>query len=832
METVMDYSFFHVAQIIGGTSIVRHDGPVIRLLTDSRSLIYSEGTLFFALRSSSNDGHRYVRDLYHRGVRHFVVSELTHEFASMEEANFLIVPDTLKALQQLAAFHRNHFTLPVIGITGSNGKTIVKEWLSQLLHLEYNLVRSPRSYNSQIGVPLSVWQLNEQHTLALFEAGISQKGEIERLEHIIRPTIGIMTNIGQAHQENFHSLIEKCNEKLQLFVDSEWLISCKDQKLVEQCIVESTLKCQRFTWGYSESAQLQIKKIEKNAKSTSILCEWDGRMYQYAIPFMDEASVENSLHCLATWIVLDELIEGKRIDPGVLNERMSRLEPVAMRLEVKEGRNDCLVINDSYNADINSLSIALDFLNRQAKDKQMKKTIILSDILQSGEKSEVLYSHIAQLIKDNGIERFIGIGMEISKHADCFDLPKVSFYETTESFLQSETWKSWKNEVVLLKGSRKFHFEFLSEQLENIAHQTILEVNLSALVHNFNYFRSKLRPETRIVSMVKAFAYGSGAVEVSRTLQQQQCDYLAVAVADEGVELRREGINIPIMVMNPEANSFNLLFEYQLEPEIYSFHLLDSFIKSASRHGISDYPVHLKIDTGMHRLGFEEKDIPELISQLQSTSAIRVQSIFSHLVGADEAQFDSFTHEQAAIFIRCADQLESACGYHVLRHLLNSAGIERFPEYQFDMVRLGIGHYGISAVGSPDIQNVCTLTTTVLQVRKVKAGETVGYSRKGLIEKDSTIAVLPIGYADGYDRRFSNGVGKMLVHGKLVPVVGNVCMDVTMIDVTGLDVQEGDVVVIFGDRLPIAEVASTIGTISYELLTNVSRRVKRVYFQE
>ncbi|MGC9151594.1 MAG: bifunctional UDP-N-acetylmuramoyl-tripeptide:D-alanyl-D-alanine ligase/alanine racemase [Microbacter sp.] len=828
----MDYSFFHIAQIVGGTSIVRHDGPVVRLLTDSRSLIYSEGTLFFALRSNSNDGHRYVRDLYHRGVRDFVVSEFTHDFASMDEANFLVVPDTLKALQQLAAFHRNHFTLPVIGITGSNGKTIVKEWLSQLLHSEYHLVRSPRSYNSQIGVPLSVWQLNEQHTLALFEAGISQKGEIERLEHIIRPTIGLMTNIGQAHQENFHSLVEKCNEKLQLFVDSEWLISCKDQKLVEQCIVESSLKCRRFTWGYSESAHLQIKKIEKNVKSTAISCEWEGRSYEYTIPFLDDASVENSLHCLAIWIVLDELMAGKRIDAGLLNERMSHLEPVAMRLEVKEGRNDCLVINDSYNADINSLSIALDFLHRQAKDKEMRKTIILSDILQSGERSDVLYSHIAQLIKDNGIQRFVGIGTEISKYADRFELSDASFFDTTESFLQSETWKSWKNEVILLKGSRKFHFEFLSEQLENIAHQTILEVNLSALVHNFNYFRSKLRPETRIVSMVKAFAYGSGAVEVARTLQHQSCDYLAVAVADEGVELRREGIHIPIMVMNPEANSFNLLFEYQLEPEIYSFNLLESFIRSASRQGISDYPVHIKIDSGMHRLGFEEKDMQELTTLLRSTGTVHVQSVFSHLAGADEAQFDPFTHQQVAVFTRCADQLESACGYRVLRHLLNSAGIERFPQYQFDMVRLGIGHYGISAVGSSDILNVCSLITTVLQVRNVKAGETVGYSRKGKIEQDSTIAVLPIGYADGYDRRFSNGVGKMLIHGEIVPVVGTVCMDVTMIDVTGLDVHEGDAVVVFGDRLPISQVAASIGTISYELLTNVSRRVKRVYFQE
>jgi alanine racemase len=828
----MDYSFFHIAQLIGGKSIVHHDGVITRLLTDSRSLIYTDETLFFALRSSSNDGHRYVRDLYHRGVRYFVVSEFTHEFEVLKEANFLIVPDTLLALQQLAAFHRNHFSLPVVGITGSNGKTIVKEWLSQLLHVDYNTVRSPRSYNSQVGVPLSVWQLNEQNTLALFEAGISQKGEIERLEHIIRPTIGVLTNIGQAHQENFTSLIDKCREKLLLFVDSEWLISCKDQKLVEQCIKDSGLTCRRFTWGYSEEADLQINKIEKASKSTAISCELMDQTYHYSIPFVDDASIENSLHCLATWILLDEVISGKKLLPAVLAERMSLLEPVAMRLEVKEGRNDCLVINDSYNADINSLSIALDFLLRQAKDKQMNRTLILSDILQSGEKSDVLYEHIAHLVKDSGIQRFIGIGNQISQYAALFDEATSTFFETTEDLLFFAPWKTWKNEVILLKGSRKFHFELLSEQLENVAHQTILEVNLGSLVHNFNYFRSKLRPETRIVSMVKAFAYGSGAVEVARTLQQQRCNYLAVAVADEGVELRREGITIPILVMNPEANSFNLLFEYQLEPEIYSINLLKLFLKSTARHGITHYPIHIKIDSGMHRLGFGEDDLPDLLSLLTLNDHVQVQSVFSHLAGADESQFDDFTAQQVDVFSRCADRITRACGYPVLRHILNSAGIERFPEFQFDMVRLGIGHYGISAIGSPEIQNVCTLKTTVLQVRHVKAGETIGYSRRGVLTRDSVIAVLPIGYADGYDRRFGNGVGRVLINGQLAPVIGTVCMDVTMIDVTGMRVNEGDSVVIFGDKLPISEVASSIGTISYELLTNISRRVKRVYFQE
>jgi alanine racemase len=828
----MTYSFFHIAQLLGGRSLIRQESAISRLLTDSRSLIFTDETLFFALRSASNDGHRYVRDLYNRGVRHFVVSDYASDFEALSDANFLIVNDTLVALQQLAAFHRNHFSLPVVGITGSNGKTIVKEWLSQLLHADYNTVRSPRSYNSQIGVPLSVWQINDQNNLGIFEAGISQKGEIERLEHIIRPTVGIMTNIGQAHQENFVSLIDKCREKLLLFTGAQWLISCKDHSLVDKCIDEAALSCRRFTWGYSEQSNMQLLGIEKVGKNSTITCRYNGQPITYVIPFTDDASVENSMHCLATWILLEHVIDGKKIDTVTIAERMKQLEPVAMRLEVKEGRNDCLVINDSYNADINSLSIALDFARRQAADKRMEMTLVLSDILQSGEKADILYANIARLVQESGFSRLIGIGSEISKHTDSFSIARKESFPSTEAFLQSGRWKQFKNEVVLLKGSRHYHFEQISEQIENVAHQTTLEVNLSALVHNFNYFRAKLRPETKMVCMVKAFAYGSGAVEVAKTLQHHRCDYLAVAVADEGAELRREGITLPILVMNPEPNSFNLLFEYQLEPEIYSFSLLNAFIKASVRQGVSHYPIHVKIDSGMHRLGFEENDLPELIRLLSGQENVQVQSIFSHLAGADEARFDDFTLQQINLFKQWSDRLEQGVGYRFMRHILNSAGIERFAEYQFDMVRLGIGHYGVSAVNSPEMQPVCTLKTTVLQVKRVKAGETVGYSRRGVLTRDSDIAVLPLGYADGYDRRFGNGVGKVLINGKLASVIGSVCMDVVMIDVTGLDVHEGDSAEIFGNGISIIDAADSIGTISYELLTNVSRRVKRVYFQE
>lgn len=828
----MTYSFFHIAQLLGGRSLIRQESAISRLLTDSRSLIFTDETLFFALRSASNDGHRYVRDLYNRGVRHFVVSDYASDFEALSDANFLIVNDTLVALQQLAAFHRNHFSLPVVGITGSNGKTIVKEWLSQLLHADYNTVRSPRSYNSQIGVPLSVWQINDQNNLGIFEAGISQKGEIERLEHIIRPTVGIMTNIGQAHQENFVSLIDKCREKLLLFTGAQWLISCKDHSLVDKCIDEAALSCRRFTWGYSEQSDMQLLGIEKVGKNSTITCRYNGQPITYVIPFTDDASVENSMHCLATWILLEHVIDGKKIDTVTIAERMKQLEPVAMRLEVKEGRNDCLVINDSYNADINSLSIALDFARRQAADKRMEMTLVLSDILQSGEKADILYANIARLVQESGFSRLIGIGSEISKHTDSFSIARKESFPSTEAFLQLGRWKQFKNEVVLLKGSRHYHFEQISEQIENVAHQTTLEVNLSALVHNFNYFRAKLRPETKMVCMVKAFAYGSGAVEVAKTLQHHRCDYLAVAVADEGAELRREGITLPILVMNPEPNSFNLLFEYQLEPEIYSFSLLNAFIKASVRQGVSRYPIHVKIDSGMHRLGFEENDLPELIRLLSGQENVQVQSIFSHLAGADEARFDDFTLQQINLFKQWSDRLEQGVGYRFMRHILNSAGIERFAEYQFDMVRLGIGHYGVSAVNSPEMQPVCTLKTTVLQVKRVKAGETVGYSRRGVLTRDSDIAVLPLGYADGYDRRFGNGVGKVLINGKLASVIGSVCMDVVMIDVTGLDVHEGDSAEIFGNGISIIDAADSIGTISYELLTNVSRRVKRVYFQE
>jgi len=814
-----------IAQIVGANVKNVPAVGINWLLTDSRSLSFPAESLFFAIHTARNNGHNYIAELYQQNLRYFVVSEMRPEFEKMTDAVFLKVEDGLKALQTLAAAHRASFQIPVIGITGSNGKTVVKEWLYQLLHTDYVITRSPRSYNSQIGVPLSVWAMNENTQLGIFEAGISEPHEMERLEPIVRPTIGIFTNLGDAHQENFIGLKQKCEEKLQLFAQSDVLIHCSDNKLVEISIAQSGFKGKLFSWGKSDKDAVKIMQVEKASLNTNVQLKYAGAEFPVIIPFTDDASIENALQCVTVMLYLG-------LKPAEIAKRILLLEAVAMRLEVKEGVRDCLVINDSYNSDLNSLGIALDFLNQQATAKNLSKSLILSDILQSGQTSDELYKTVAGLVQNKNIQRIIGIGSEISKHADKFESIDKTFFEHTEDFLKSTILRELKNEIILLKGSRKYHFEDISEKLELVTHETTLEVNLNALVDNLNYFRSKLRPETKMMCMVKAFAYGSGAVEVARTLQHHRCDYLAVAVADEGAELRREGIRIPIVVMNPEKGSFGMIFDNKLEPEIYSFRLLDAFIESAEKLGLTDYPIHVKIDSGMHRLGFEPQDMEQLLARLKGQTQVKVRSVFSHLSGADEAKFDTFTKQQIATFTACADQLSATFSHHILRHILNSAGIERFSESQFDMVRLGIGHYGISSLPEANLKQVCALKTIILQIKTVKAGETVGYSRKGIVDADKRIAVLPIGYADGFDRKLGNGVGEVLINGQRAKVIGNVCMDLVMIDVTGIDAKEGDQVEIFGDHLTISEVAGWLKTISYEVLTSVSRRVKRVYFQE
>ena len=814
-----------IARLIGASEKKIPTIEINWLLTDSRSLSFPTESLFFAIRTLRNNGHNYILELYQQNLRYFVVSEMQPEYENLPEAVFLVVKDTLLALQTLAAAHRSSFHIPVIGITGSNGKTVVKEWLYQLLHTDYRITRSPRSYNSQIGVPLSVWAMNENTQLGIFEAGISEMHEMEHLQPIIQPTIGIFTNLGEAHQENFTGLKQKCEEKLQLFKDAEVLIYCSDSKLVEISIAQSGFRGKLFAWGKSDKAQVQVLKLEKTVSATQALLKYGSAEISISIPFTDAASIENTLQCVVVMLYL-----GVKADE--IAKRILLLESVAMRLEVKEGVRDCLIINDSYNSDLNSLSIALDFLNQQATAKNLSKTLILSDILQTGQTPDELYKTVAELVKNKNVQRIIGIGSEIGKQADKFEAINTVFFEHTEDFLKSASLRDFQKEIILLKGSRSFHFEDISEKLELVTHETTLEVNLNALVDNLNYFRSKLRHETKMMCMVKAFAYGSGAVEVARTLQHHRCDYLAVAVADEGAELRREGIRIPIVVMNPEKGSFGMIFDNKLEPEIYSFRLLDAFIASAEKLGLTDYPIHVKIDSGMHRLGFEPQDMEQLLARLKGQNQVKVRSVFSHLSGSDDAKFDDFTKQQIAAFTACADQLSATFSHHIMRHILNSAGIERFSEYQFDMVRLGIGHYGISSLPEVNLKQVCALKTVILQIKTVKAGETVGYSRKGIVNADKRIAIIPIGYADGFDRKLGNGVGEVLVNGQRAKVIGNVCMDLAMIDVTNLEAKEGDVVEIFGDNLTVSEVAGWLKTISYEVLTSVSRRVKRVYFQE
>ncbi|HET9571376.1 MAG TPA: bifunctional UDP-N-acetylmuramoyl-tripeptide:D-alanyl-D-alanine ligase/alanine racemase [Bacteroidales bacterium] len=821
----MKYSLNDIADICGTKRRILENLPIRWLLTDSRSLSFPEESLFFALKTSRNDGHRYIGELYKRGLRNFVVSDGKLDLKLYPEANIVWVTDTLVALQKLAAFHRQRFNCPVIAITGSNGKTIVKEWLWQVLKDDVVITRSPRSYNSQIGVPLSVWQMNETTELALLEAGISEPGEMIHLQEIIQPTIGLLTNILAAHQENFHSLEEKAAEKVKLFAGCKTIVYCKDQVVSEQALMEAFQEDRLFGWScMDQSAPLYIRQVPENGLRTLIYYTYKEHERSFILPFSDAPSIENALHCLAIMVL-------RGLQAPLIAVRMGALEPVAMRLEVKEGKNGCVVINDSYNADVNALELALDFQSRRTAGAGMKRTLILSDILQSGQKADELYCSVAEMLQRKKVDHLIGVGYELSAHAHLFPM-ESQFYLQTDRLLLSGQLDQLRNESILIKGSRSFGFEEVSERLSLKVHETVLEVNLDALVYNVNYFRSRLSPKTQMVCMVKAAGYGSGALEIAKTLQSHAVDVVAVAVADEGVELRHGGIHIPILVMNPEFGSFATIFEHKLEPEIYSFKLLEAFIREADREGVRNYPIHLKLDTGMHRLGFEEKDLDELLNRLQGQESLRVRTIFSHLAGSDEAQFDDYTHQQLELFERLSSRIQEAFPHRILRHILNSAGIDRFPEYQYDMVRLGIGMYGISAVDESTLRNVSSLKTTILQIRELEAGQSVGYSRKGMLFRTSRIATLPIGYADGLDRHLGNGAGEVLIHGHRAPFIGNICMDACMVDVTDILAEEGDEVLIFGDGLTLSEVAGKLGTIPYEILTSVSNRVKRIYFQE
>ncbi len=834
------YTVEKILSMVDGCMSSKNGKPSIvkELLYDSRLLLSPENTLFFSLKSARNNGDKYIEDLYDKGVRSFVVEDspyVRYLCETKNDATFIFVDNTLKALQKIAACHRSNFNIPVIGITGSNGKTIVKEWLYQLLSPEKAVARSPKSYNSQIGVPLSVWQLNETHDVAIFEAGISRMNEMQNLKEIIRPTIGIFTNIGQAHGKNFENVNVKVEEKLKLFYDVDTLIYCSDYNEIKESVGSSGIKA--FSWSRNDkNADVQISSIEKGEeetvisavlKTSQILRFSDSQIHKITIPFTDDASIENAIHC---WIAA--LLLG--IPEEVIKKKMLHLSPIAMRMELKSGINNCEIINDSYNSDFNSLTIALDFMNQQYHNKE--RVVILSDILQSELKEEELYDKIAQLLKNKGVDVLIGIGEAISKQKDKFDMEKV-FYQNTSEFLSKHQLDSFHNYLILLKGARDFEFEKISRVLQEKAHETILEINLNNLVKNMNYYRSKLRNDTKLMVMVKAFAYGSGNFEVSNVLEFHRADYLTVAYADEGVELRRRGINLPIMVMTPEINTFETIIKNGLEPDIYSFRclaLLEDAIEKLDAPLSSPIGIHIKVDTGMHRLGFLPDEIDDLLAILKDNDKIVVKSVYSHLAGSDSEDFDYFTKQQLDNFESMSSKIIAAFPYKILRHILNSAGISRFPEYQYDMVRLGIGVYGIPPCDEDmgKLKTVVSLKTTIVQIKEYEVGETIGYSRRGIIDKKSRVGVVPIGYADGLKRQLGNGAVCFYVNGKPAPIIGNVCMDMCMIDLTGIDCKENDTAVLFDENYPVERVADVCNTIPYEILTSISQRVKRIYFQE
>ena len=912
----MKYAVQHIAEIVQGNLLqLRRNDPIEHLLLDSRRLIFPDTSLFFSLKGPRRDGRLFMEELYRRGVRNFVVQEsmapgtfpagggsqvASQSSAAAEgaspvttvattgtswetlfpEANIILVGDSLQALQQLAAYHRRQFILPVIGITGSNGKTIVKEWLNQLLEDEYHIVRSPKSYNSQIGVPLSVWQLNEAHELAIFEAGISRRGEMQRLEEMVRPTIGLFTNIGEAHSEGFGSRMEKALEKLQLFGQSELLIYCKDQPETEKALEiwmaghgtgaargdgdavaagggvgsatgqegrspvpdgagnpEVARKPELFSWGRAAGSTMVILSVEKNADpesaehaagSTRIKARYREEEFSFTIPFTDEASCENILHCVCVLLYF-------RQSPAAIRNKLLRLSAIAMRLELKSGINHCSIINDSYSADLSSLAIALDFLSQQ--QQHTRRTVILSDFLESGLDEAALYAEIARALRQRQVDRLVGVGERISAHSRAIGqwFPgETVFFSSVDHFKKDFHHLHFRDETILIKGARVFEFEEIDQLLSEQIHQTVLEINLNAMAHNLRQYRQLLQPATKVMAMVKAFAYGSGSYEIANLLQFHGVDYLGVAYADEGVVLRKAGIRMPIMVMNTENSSFDSLVQYNLEPVIYSFSLLHSFDRWLKKEGVLQFPVHIELETGMNRLGFPPEEMDELGPALLLT-AFKVQSVFSHLAASEEAQQDPFSRRQGGSYLEAVGKLQAVLPYPFLRHIANSAAIIRHPQLQLDMVRLGIGLYGVDSASSHqlDLLETSTLKSTIAQIKHLHEGDTVGYNRRGIAGPGTLIATVRIGYADGYPRSLGNGTGKMWVKGRLAPVIGSVCMDMTMIDITGIpDLREGDEVVVFGNELSVNQLAHWAQTIPYEILTGVSQRVKRIYFEE
>lgn len=822
----MSYSISEICKILNLPAPVK-DSTISLLLTDSRSLTDPDHSLFFAITTSTNDGHRYINQLYEMGVRYFVVCRMPDEPELYPDATFLLVSDVTKALQKIARYHRLQITAPVIGITGSRGKTTVKEWIYQALADDYNIVRSPRSFNSQIGVPLSIWELNKDTDLAIIEAGVSRQGEMSELTSIILPDIGIITNIDSEHDSGFSSRRRKCEEKVSLLTSCKCVIYCADDELVSEAVAKECKPEVEIAWSMKNpDSVLYITSVAKKDKESIIEYSYLHAKKCVTIPFTEDSQIHNAIHVLAVMLYL------QRSDESI-KESMSRLTPVMTRINVIEGIDNCMVIYDSYTSDLHSLGPALDFMYRRATSGRTR-TLILSDIMHETLPPSKLYSAIAEIVKLRKIDRFIGIGEEFMRNSRYFDA-SASFFPDTTSFLTSVSPGDFHEELILVKGAPAFHFDMIVDMLEAKQHETVLEVNLDAVVHNFNYYRSMIKPTTGIVCMVKASGYGAGSYELAKTLQSQGAAYLAVAVLDEGVDLRKAGITMPIMVLNPKVVNYRTMFAYNLEPEIFSFDILNEIIREGEKYGITDYPVHIKLDTGMHRLGFLEKDIPAVIDIIRRQKVIRPESVFSHLAVADEPLQDDYTRQQFEMFDNCSAMLQAGFRHHIMRHILNSTGISRFPEHQYDLVRLGICLYGIPTMndGSQSgLRPVSSLSTVVISLKEWPAGTTIGYGRRGVLTRTSVIATIPVGYADGINRHLGNGKMQVVINGHRCPSVGNICMDACMIDVTDADCKVGDRVEIFGLNVSVCEIAETLDTIPYEVLTSVSSRVKRIYYRE
>ena len=822
----MNYTAEQVANAIGGGISGNKELRVKQVLTDSRGIVSSPQSIFFAIEGTQHNGHNYIEELYKKGIRCFVVRYAPSDLPIDDNICFIFVANTLAALQRLAAFHRKNNDIPVCAITGSNGKTVVKEWLFQLLHTDKKIVRSPKSYNSQVGVPLSVLLMNSRkHDIAVFEAGISKNNEMEKLEKIIAPSFGIFTNIGDAHQENFVSLQEKISQKLLLFKNCDFLIYCADDSLIANEIAENEnyRNLKSINWSFQKNdVTLQIISLERKENETLLKAYYIEKEIFITIPFTDEASTRNCIHL---WLLLLHL----GYDNRFIANQILQLQPVAMRLDLRDGINNCTLINDSYNSDLTSLTIALDFLHQQKQNPQ--KMLILSDVQQSGKGESELYAEIAHIVSNQNINMFFGVGSALTKHKNKFSR-NSKFFNTTESLLAHFQNNKYKNCTILIKGAREFRFERILHILEKKTHRTVLEINLNALVNNLNFFRSLLEKKTKIMAMVKAFSYGAGGFEIANVLGHHRVDYLAVAYIDEGVELRKAGVTLPIMVMNPETEFFDILIEYNLEPEIFNFEGLRLLYETARRNSEQKVNVHIKLDTGMKRLGFTDNDLIPLFNALNSYDNIQVVSVFSHLATSDEVANDNFTLHQLNLFQRMSFAFLQNFNYPIMRHILNSAGIERFPNYQFEMVRLGIGLYGVCTEKKSELQEISSLKTHISQIKIVRAGETIGYGRKGKALLDTRIATIAIGYADGINRKLSNGNWKVIINGKKAPIIGNICMDMCMIDLSGIHANEGDEVIVFGKDNSICEMATKLETIPYEIMTGISRRVKKVYFHE